>query len=428
MPRERRRLELIEDPPRRKPWETPDSSWQIGQPVRGAPDVNLRPKRRAKGTGSLWFRAADGRWIGEITVGGERHVVSSTDYDEADRRLLELAGVLRVRAGTRPPAPADAARWAERPLTDYARWWINARRDRIRPVTLRGYARILENQVLPVIGHLVLGDIGQREAFEPVRRGEERGLAPNSLRNLRNTLHGVFAQAVRDGAIPSNPAAGIEVRAPAVDGSRVQLDAGDVDAVLDAIGEGDTPGDLGQLAYYTGARIGELVVLRWTDVHWRRPALRIERTETLDEQGRRTIGETKTERSRRSIPLSVAAVELLERRWADAGKPAAGLIFPSRYDPDKPAQPTWITKIIGDRTEAATGRRLSAHKLRHLAATAMLSGDATSPGMDALTVSRVLGHSTPATTLRIYSGTNTSREREAVARLGRRRRRDTPQE
>lgn len=377
-------------------------------------------KRRKKGTGSLWFRASDQRWIGEITTKGERHLVSSTDYEDAERQLNELSAVGRIERGE--PLMVGTRRWALRPLAYYADWWLDIVGGTVRPVTLRGYQRIVRMHIVPSIGHLLVGELDTRFAYEPIRRAEEKGLRPNSVRNIRNTLHAMLRQAVIDEALPYNPLAEIKVEAGELRGAHVRADEEAVDAIETAVGEGDTVADMVRLALLTGARLGELVSLRWTDLSWRSAQLRIERTNTMDADGHRMVGPTKTKRSRRTIGMSAPVLFMLRRRWVEAGEPKDGWIFPALRGGDKSVQPTWVTATLKKRMIAAGFEPVRFHDLRHIAILRMLNGvDSGGSSMDAVTVAEIVGHRTPNVTLSIYgAGVITGRQREALDILARR--------
>ena len=68
------------------------------------------------------------------------------------------------------------------------------------------------------------------------------------------------------------------------------------------------------LAALTGARRGELVALRWSDIDLVKGRIKIARSLTMA-RGERHVGPTKT-RASRDVALDPVGVEVLRRRWA----------------------------------------------------------------------------------------------------------------
>ncbi len=68
------------------------------------------------------------------------------------------------------------------------------------------------------------------------------------------------------------------------------------------------------LAALTGARRGELVALRWSDIDLANGSVKIARSLTVA-QGERHVGPTKTHASR-DVALDPVGIEVLKRRWA----------------------------------------------------------------------------------------------------------------
>src|SRR5262245_47643277 len=85
-----------------------------------------------RGTGSVFLRKSDGRWLAQISVGprGARRQISRSagSRAEAKRRLVEL---LEDVASTRNPQT-----WT---LGAYLRHWLDSAAVDLRPNTVRGY-------------------------------------------------------------------------------------------------------------------------------------------------------------------------------------------------------------------------------------------------------------------------------------------------
>ncbi|WP_164473391.1 site-specific integrase [Deinococcus psychrotolerans] len=218
-------------------------------------------------------------------------------------------------------------------------------------------------------------------------------------------LKGALAEAVALGHLTRNVAgvARLEKRpAKRVGTSWTQPQAR---AFLDA--NEDTPHYLlWKLALQTGARIGELLALQVDDVDVERASLRIERTVTLGagEKTRRSVGPPKTERSRRTFRLPPdgmatvnAMLERRERLQTEAGPQwhAERWLYPSEvgtlYGYDN-ARKRW----------AAALRRVDVPPIRIHDLRVTFISLALRRGVKPEVVARMVGHSSPIITMRVY--------------------------
>ncbi len=166
------------------------------------------------------------------------------------------------------------------------------------------------------------------------------------------------------------------------------------------------------LAVTVGLREGELLGLRWDDIDLDRRTLRVRGNVTSGLDGSRHVTAPKTVASRRDLTLPVVAVEALGRtaRTSD-------LVWPSPAGGPVRA-PTFVSAWKAARERAGIPP-VTFHALRHTAATLALKDG--SPAHD---VARMLGHSTVATTLRVYAHATDASTRALAdridARFGRR--------
>jgi integrase len=115
---------------------------------------------------------------------------------------------------------------------------------------------------------------------------------------------------VRWDLIPRNPADSVKAPTPSSK-EMYPLSAEDARRLLEAA-KGDRLEALYVLALHTGMRRGELLGLKWDDVDLDGQSIRIRRTLTRTDNGRRlALGEPKTKKSRRTVRLTQRAVEAL---------------------------------------------------------------------------------------------------------------------
>ena len=158
-------------------------------------------------------------------------------------------------------------------------------------------------------------------------------------------------------------------------------------------------------AVTTGARLGELLAVRWQDVDFGHSTLRISRSLRRFADRGYVFGVPKTDRSRREIKLDADTRTVLqEHRHRQVEQ---RLLLGPAYEDQDLVFATPLGLPLGDSTVRTTFNRIlrraalprvRIHDLRHTAATLMIKS-----GQDAETVARRLGHSTTAMTLDVYT-------------------------
>jgi len=174
------------------------------------------------------------------------------------------------------------------------------------------------------------------------------------------------------------------------------------------------------LAITTGMRHGELLGLRWRDIDLDAGAVRVQ-SSLQRVRGGFELSEPKTAHSRRQVVLGDSAVAAL-RRWRlrqaeerlAAGSAAwqdSGLVFTNPLGENALGV---LRTSFPALLERAGVPRVRFHDLRHSAATLMLG-----QGIHPKIVSEMLGHSTVAITLDLYSHTTPTMQQEAAASMNR---------
>lgn len=250
-------------------------------------------------------------------------------------------------------------------------------------------ARIADNalrvHVLPVLGDRSLSTL-RRSDVQGLVRALSDHLAPRTLRNVHDTLRKVLAAAVDDRLIAHSPCTRIVL--PSVPDLEVEAPTAEqVHALVAAI----EPRYRGMVVLLAGAglRIGEALGLQVADVDFLRRTVRVERQRLQDN----TLGPTKTGKSTRTVPLGKVVVDELAAHLANYR--AGEWLFTTEL-----GQPLnyrrW--KIEWARAQQTAGLVVKTHSLRHFTASALIGG-----GASVKSVQTVLGHSSAAITLRVYS-------------------------
>jgi integrase len=155
-----------------------------------------------------------------------------------------------------------------------------------------------------------------------------------------------------------------------------------------------------RLALDSGARIGELLALRWADLSGQTVTIR--RTVAADEGGVLRFDSPKNDRSRRIDVAASTVAALLQMRERQQAEPVADigdLMFCRPTSAGfRPWRPDVTTHAFQRQSKAADVPVVPFHHLRHACASWLIAA-----GMDVVSVSQRLGHWSPDFTLRVYS-------------------------
>lgn len=217
-----------------------------------------RTRRRAPGTGSV-CQLASGKWRASIlvTVDGE----TTRKYLQADTSAAVVDRLQTAQAD----ADKAAALAASPTLAWWAARWLDTVSLRVRPATLRSYRNMMQTHVLPALGDRPLVSLRAADVETMTARMLRRGLAPNTAALARRVLVACLSDAERDERIPRNVAR--SARPPRVeDRDRRRLTPVEVRRLLALAAKDPHTDVLVHLAIGTGARVGELCALDWSDI------------------------------------------------------------------------------------------------------------------------------------------------------------------
>lgn len=283
------------------------------------------------------------------------------------------------------------------------RWKRDWAESNVSPKTLERYVELMELHLKPRIGATRLQKLralNLTELYGALQR--EAGLAPRTVGHAHRVLHRALGIAVDWDLAARNVAE--RVSPPRVDQEEIViLSAPQVKAVLDKA-RGRPIYQIGALALATGMRRGELLALRWQDIDLDGAKITVARSLEQTKAGLR-FKEPKTRHGRRTITLPPSAVVDLRTHWKElqelrlalgAGKsPPGSLVFADVNG--EPRKPNAVTKEWNRTATLAKQTQATLHSLRHTHASHLIAA-----GLDILTISRRLGHGSPAITLAVY--------------------------
>ena len=281
-------------------------------------------------------------------------------------------------------------------VTAYLDDWLDSHAMEIKPRTLLDYRACIRLYVTPRIGHLPIQAVRPSTITKPYRdllaSGGRHGrpLAITTVTHLHAVLRKAFRDAVIvDGLIGSNPMERakrprLQAQEPGIVWTVAQLPA------FLATARQHRLFAFFHVAAYTGARRGELLNLRWTDIDFDAGKITISGS-TAVIGGERVNGTTKSGRTR-VVSIDDETVAVLRQRKADQAAEQLrvgdswrgtkdGYVFTTGWG--EPIYPDTVTslmsKLIRAHNEPEQGPRpkdqlprARLHDLRHLHATTLL--------------------------------------------------------
>ena len=160
----------------------------------------------------------------------------------------------------------------------------------------------------------------------------------------------------------------------------------------------------------TGLRRGEICGLQWQDFDEEKGTLKISRTLHYQREGEYSTGETKTGKGKRTIILPKSTADLLRRRKQNA---LSEWIFHHPVKPEHPVSPHYAYVHLKTLLNKAGLPGIRFHDVRHTFATHALTS-----GVDAKTLSGILGHTNASFTLDTYTHVTKDMQKQAANVVG----------
>ena len=373
-------------------------------------------KRRPSGDGMVRKRD-DGRWEGRIVVGHKENGDSIFRYIYADSQKKLTA---KLRQNIDIYQGIDLTEQSRMTLAEWLEQWVGQISATLRPSTLENYRNDMKNHVTPYLGQKQLTQITAadlRKLYDTLRKtgrmkprpGQNQGLSGTTVQGIHTTLHHAFRAAVEQGLIPINPAD--EVEPPKVVHPPMKvLSEEQLDTFMEAIKADPLWYDFFYTELTTGLRRGEICGLMWSDFDERGGTLKINRTLHREKGGRLVAGDTKTYAGTRKIVLPPSTAQLLRERKKKSFSP---WIFHDPLRPEAPVNPDSAYRQLKALLKQAGLPNIPFHGLRHT-----FSSHALASGVDAKTLSGILGHTKASFTLDTYTHTTGDMQKRAADIVG----------
>ena len=389
--------------------------------------VKRKSSRRASKSGQV-YKDGD-RWRVALEVGRDpttgrpkyrtvRTATHAEAVDELNRMIKEHGSMLLG-----PAAKKNLGAF----LDD---WLASVIKPTKAPKTYDGYAYVVEKHLKPHLGSkpiervttrdlqsLLAAKTSQKLAAKDKagKNKRDQTLSPATLRKIAAVTHTALERAKNEGLIARNPADAIE-QVSQRQATPKFLNPDQAKAFLEAVDKSDL-GDLFAFMLLTGTRLAEACGVRWEDLELSKPEfLHV----TIRGQLQRTDGKlqyrstTKTNQVRTISLNSFIANRLKElqtRRMVDGAKPDPdGLVFLNAEG--RRIDQRFAGRRLADLCGEAEVPVISAHKLRHSAASLLLA-----MGVELHTVAKILGHSQVRLTADLYGHVVPESVRVAVNKL-----------
>lgn len=366
-------------------------------------------KRRANGEGSIYLRK-DGKWVASVTLANGKHKVvygkTQKEAVEAKQKLLQDAakGMVQFTVDQTVGTFLDA-------------WLEDTIKPNLRYKTYMHY-RWCAGHVKAEIGEIQLRKLTPQHIQRLHAKKRTEGCAPQSVKHFHRMLGKAMNDAVKWGLLERNVVS--LVSTPRVPRPDMCVLTAEQAQKLVTEASGNFLEALFIVAITTGARVGELLGISWSDVNLQTGKLQIRRALGRKAKIGLVFSEPKTQQSRRTIQLTDLAInalknhQLRQQQLKGYGEPdwnEHNLVFCNHVG--RPFDHSSMVKDYFHPLLVKVGLpSIRFHDLRHTAATLMFQLD-----VHPKVVQEMLGHSSISVTLDTYSHVIPTMQERAVERL-----------
>lgn len=299
----------------------------------------------------------------------------------------------------------------------HEQWRATVVDPRLRPQTVVAYRSAIRTHLAPTLGHPQLGSVTAMHVDRLYASLLKGGLNPTTLLKTHTILTSAFRRARRWRLIADNSMEDVAAPRRAVHETRV-LTAGEMAGSIARM-DGRRDQMAVVLSGTLGVRRHEGLALRWSDIDWDAGEVQISRG-VIELPGQPpALDDLKTATSRRWLPVpNYTLAHLRQHRKAQlehrlrAGGAYTDLGLVVCDEDGSIARPSRLTIRFKYRAQRLGYPDLHFHCLRHSYGSNLLA-----LGVDLATVSRLMGHSNPAITVRVYAHMLTGQNQVAAARL-----------
>lgn len=284
-------------------------------------------------------------------------------------------------------------------LADFVPMYLDIKKDVLSPRTYEYYTNVINVLIIPLLGHIKLVDLKPahvQQFIKCLQDSSEVKLSPSTIKRKVAILQSILKQAVKLGLIQMNPANADRLTMPKMITPKVEIftkrEAAEMLSCLE--NEPLQYQTIVQLAIMSGARLGELVGLKFSDIDFINHKITIERS-AYKLTGQPVMTKVPKDNDVRTVTVNESCIELIRLLKSEKEREALRLgtawkgsdwLF-TQWDgsimyPQTPSQ--WFSKFL----ERNGLKHRKFHALRHTSATLLLYG-----GVNIKQVQGRLGHS-----------------------------------
>lgn len=302
-------------------------------------------------------------------------------------------------------------------LIDFMPDWLHDKhRKKVAPTTYKRYVGLMENWVLPSLGHIKIVELNKHHVNAFIESMGSK-VGPRSQQQAKALLSAAFAFLVKREWVTDNPV----LKSEEIEYNRKEINPlklSEVQTLL-AYANGTIWHARWILACFYGLRQGEALGLRWSNVNFETRELQVrEQLQTIG--GKRQFVSLKSKSSNRKLELDELTIEILRihkkfqaeqrllmgTKWLDND-----LVFPTSTG--MPMHPKVDYKHWQEALAACGIEKHRLHDARHTAATILYDN-----GMDIELIRRFLGNASVELTSGTYVHHSTRQVEKAAAVIG----------
>ncbi|MBR6510498.1 MAG: site-specific integrase [Clostridia bacterium] len=373
-------------------------------------------KRRPNGEGMI-RQKKKGQWEGRIVVGHKtdgkpiyRYVYAKTQKELIEKLHQKIE--LYRDANLNENSNMTLGEWLDKWLNSYMVGTIG-------DSTLKGYRNLVETYIKPNLGDKQIAFITTADVQKMYNKLKKQGrvnkhpqygyeLSDSMVIDIHRVLHKAMKTAVQEHLIPSNPTEKT-VRPKTVKKEKKVLTNEQLNRFINEVELEIEWRDFFYTELTTGLRRGEICGLKWSDFDEENGRININRSIEV-KNGIVIEGGTKTCNSKRSFYLPESTVNILTERKSNA---KTEWIFTDPIKPNLPIAPPKAYRKMKELLVRANLPDIRFHDLRHTFATQAITN-----GVDAKTLSGILGHTKASFTLDRYTHVTIDMQKRAANIIG----------
>ncbi|MFC5818320.1 tyrosine-type recombinase/integrase [Nonomuraea harbinensis] len=358
-------------------------------------------KRRSRGDGGLHWDESRQRWIASVTVGytpAGKRIVKKASGKTKTAAKDKLKEIVRDYEDGLAIAPGDYT--VERAVNDWLAYGLNGR----DPRTVESYTILCRKHVIPALGKRKLRDLSA-EDVDRWLADKAKTLSTRTLQIIRSCLNRSLKRAMARDKVKRNVVELCSVPVGKAGRPSKALTFAQADAVLKAA-DGTRLYAYVVVSLLTGARTEELRALTWdhVDLQGDPKAVPPVPPHVAVWRSVRAGGDTKTQKSRRTLALPRRCVEVLrlhreeQRREQGDSWTIGGLVFASSAGTELDASNVRRAfRVVIRDAKGLNPAEWTPRELRH-SFVSLLSDN----GIPLEEISRLVGHSSTAVTEAVY--------------------------